>query len=51
MPLKTETLPTAIYLRLASADIEGSVVLILIIVAIGIFTLTIFRLLGHSKIV
>ncbi|MDZ7613744.1 MAG: ABC transporter permease subunit [Flavobacteriaceae bacterium] len=51
MPLKTETLPTAIYLRLASADIEGSVVLILIIVSIGIFTLTIFRLLGHSKIV
>lgn len=35
MALKTETLPIAIFMRLSSADIEGSAVLILILVSMG----------------
>lgn len=45
MAMKTETLPIAIFMRLASADIEGTVVLILILVAIGSSTLYGVRLL------
>ncbi|GER93113.1 ABC transporter permease [hot springs metagenome] len=45
MAMKTETLPVAIFMRLASADIEGTVVLILILVAIGLTTLYAVRLL------
>ena len=36
MPMKTETLPIAIFMRLASAEIEESVVLILILIFIGL---------------
>jgi len=36
MAMRTETLPIAIYLRLASADIEGTVALILLLVSIGL---------------
>ncbi len=36
MAMKTETIPVAIYMRLASADIEGTVVLVLLLVAIGL---------------
>lgn len=39
MPMHTETLPVAIFLRLASADIEGTVSLILVLVAIGLAAL------------
>ncbi|MBI5184145.1 MAG: ABC transporter permease [Nitrospinae bacterium] len=35
MAMKTETLPIAIFMRLSGADIEGSAVLILILVSIG----------------
>lgn len=45
MAMKTETLPIAIYMRLSTADIEGTVVLILILVAIGLTTLYGVRLL------
>lgn len=49
MANKTETLPVAIYLRLASADIEGTVALILLLVCIGLTALFIVRrLLGQS---
>ncbi|HOD39418.1 MAG TPA: ABC transporter permease [Candidatus Wallbacteria bacterium] len=39
MPMKTETLPIAIYLRLSNADIEGAAVFILTLLALG-FTVT-----------
>lgn len=49
MPLKTETLPTSIFLRLSSADIEGTVVLILIIISIGVLALAALRLLKKKR--
>ena len=39
MAMRTETLPIAIFLRLSSADIEGTVALILILVVIGLAAL------------
>jgi molybdate transport system permease protein len=49
MAMKTETLPVAIFLRLASADIQGTVALILVLVCIGLTALFIARrLLGRS---
>lgn len=44
MAMKTETLPIAIYMRLASADIEGAAALVLIIIAIGLGILAGVRL-------
>jgi molybdate transport system permease protein len=46
MALKTETLPIAIFMRLSSAEIEGTVVLILILVSIGLSILYLVRLLS-----
>jgi molybdate transport system permease protein len=49
MAMRTETLPVAIYLRLASADIEGTVALILVLVGIGLLALYVTRrLLGKA---
>jgi molybdate transport system permease protein len=49
MAMRTETLPVAIYLRLASADIEGTVALILVLVSIGLAALyATRRLLGKA---
>lgn len=49
MAMRTETLPVAIFLRLASADIEGTVALILVLVAIGLTALfAMHRLLGRA---
>ncbi len=39
MAMRTETLPIAIYMRLSTADIEGTVALILVLVAIGLTAL------------
>jgi molybdate transport system permease protein len=39
MAMKTETLPVAIFMRLASADIEGTAVLVLILIGIGLSVL------------
>ncbi len=36
MAMKTETIPVAIFMRLASADIEGTAVLVLILIGIGL---------------
>ncbi len=44
MAMRTETLPIAIFMRLASADIEGTVALILVLVSIGLTALTVARL-------
>jgi molybdate transport system permease protein len=49
MAMRTETLPIAIFMRLASADIEGTVALILVLVTIGLTALTIARLLLRSS--
>jgi len=46
MAMKTETLPIAIFMRLSSADIEGTVVLILIIISIGLGILYLVRYLS-----
>lgn len=49
MAMRTETLPVAIYLRLASADLEGTVALILVLVCIGLASLCATRrLLGRA---
>ena len=48
MAMRTETLPIAIFMRLASADIEGTVALILVLVVTGLAALSLSRwLLGR----
>jgi molybdate transport system permease protein len=46
MAFKTETMPTAIFMALASADISKTVILILILAGIGLTALYAVRLLG-----
>jgi len=48
MAMKTETLPIAIFMRLASAEIEGTVALILILVGIGLCILYGVRLFSKE---
>lgn len=49
MAFRTETLPIAIFLRLATADLEGTVALILVLVSIGLTILyTVRRLLARA---
>ena len=49
MAMRTETLPVAIFLKLASADIEGTVALIVLLVGIGLAALYLARnLLGRT---
>lgn len=43
MAMRTETLPIAIFMRLSSADIEGTVTLILVLIGIGLTALFIAR--------
>jgi len=43
MAMRTETLPVAIYMRLSVADIDGAVVLITILLAIGLLVLFVLR--------
>lgn len=43
MAMRTETLPIAIFMRLAVADIEGTVVLIVALVCIGLAALSVAR--------
>jgi len=43
MAMRTETLPVAIYMRLSVADIDGAVVLITILLAIGLIVLFVVR--------
>ena len=50
MAMRTETLPIAIFMRLSSADIEGTVALILVPVAIGLAALYVARRLLRSTI-
>lgn len=48
MAMKTETLPIAIFMRLSSADIEGTVILILLLLSIGLGTLYGIRLISSK---
>ena len=50
MAFRTETLPIAIFMRLSTADIEGTVVLILVLVTVGLTALAIARLLLRSRV-
>ncbi len=47
--MKTETLPVAIFMRLANADIEGTAVLVLILIFIGLGLLYGVRMFAQKK--
>jgi molybdate transport system permease protein len=49
MAMKTETLPIAIFSKLSTADIEGTVVLIMTLLFIGLSVLYLIRLIGGGK--
>ena len=49
MAMKTETLPVAIFMRLSGADIEGTAVLVLILITIGLSVLYGVRLFAGKK--
>ena len=49
MAMRTETLPVAIYMRLSAADLDGAVVLITILLALGLLVLFIIRQLVGGK--
>jgi molybdate transport system permease protein len=49
MAMRTETLPVAIFMRLASADIEGTAVLVLILLVMGLGLLYGVRLLTGRR--
>ena len=46
MSMRTETLPVAVYLRLASADLEGAAALILLLMVLGLLALWAIRRLA-----
>jgi molybdate transport system permease protein len=48
MAFKTETMPTAIFMALASANIQKTIILILILVGIGLTALYTVRLVGKK---
>ena len=50
MAMNTETLPIAIFMKLSTADIEGTVVLILIMTIIGLGALYAVRLMGRKRL-
>jgi len=50
MAMNTETLPVAIYMRLSTADIEGTVALIIILLILGLSTLYIVRILTNKRV-
>lgn len=49
IPNKTETLPIAVFMRLSAADIEGTVVMILLSVIIGLGVLHIYKRLSRQQ--
>ena len=48
-PLKTETMPIAIFLSLASANLEKTVVIIFVLIAIAVISLLAIRKLGRRS--
>jgi molybdate transport system permease protein len=49
MAMRTETLPIGIYMQLSSADIEGTVALILVLLAIGLGALYLAKFLFRER--
>ncbi|ROQ89836.1 ABC transporter permease [Desulfosoma caldarium] len=49
MAMRTETLPVAIYMRLSTADIEGTVALILLLLFIGLGSLFLVRRVSRRR--
>lgn len=49
MPMKSETMPVSIFMRLGSADIEGMAMMILILLAVGLSVLLILRFILQKK--
>jgi molybdate transport system permease protein len=49
MAMRTETLPVGIFMRLSSADIQGTVALILVLLAIGLGALYVAKLLFRDR--
>lgn len=49
MALKTETLPTAIFMKLSMANIKGTVILILILLSISMLMLILARIILRKK--
>lgn len=49
MAMRTETLPVAIYMHLSSADIEGTVALILVLLALGLSALYLAKFLFRER--
>lgn len=50
MAMRTETLPVAIYMRLSSADIEGTVALIILLLTIGLGSLFVVRWMSRKRV-
>lgn len=50
MPMKTETLPISIFLKIAAADIEGAVLFIILLVLLGITVISLSKRLLDSSI-
>jgi molybdate transport system permease protein len=50
MAMRTETLPVAIYMRLSSADIEGTVALIVLLITIGLGSLFLVRWVSRRTV-
>ncbi len=49
MPMRTETLPIAIFMRLSTADLKGTAILTLILVGLGLLVLYSVRNLGAIR--
>lgn len=49
MPMRTETLPVSIFLRLSSADVGGAAALILVLLALGLAVTAASRLLAGGR--
>ncbi len=49
MPMKTETLPISIFMRLSGADVEGMAVLILILLTVGLSSLALVKTMLHTS--
>lgn len=50
MAMRTETLPVAIYMRLSTADIEGTVALIVLLLVIGLGSLFLVRWVSRKRV-
>jgi ABC-type sulfate transport system permease component len=49
MPMKSETMPISIFMRLGSADIEGMAIMIIILLTAGLSVLFILKFMLNTK--